>query len=86
MYVFIFLIIGFFRFLLLMEKVFLEDVKIRRFNMIIYYMYVVYILLVLIFLVGNLNIECLFFMVINFIGFFFNELNIDFREFFLYII
>lgn len=54
-----------------MEKVFLEDVKIRRFNMIIYYMYVVYILLVLIFLVGNLNIECLFFMVINFMGFFF---------------
>lgn len=86
MYVFIFLIIGFFRLLLLMEKVFLEDVKIRRFNMIIYYMYVVYILLVLIFLVGNLNIECLFFMVINFIGFFFNELNIDSREFFLYII
>lgn len=69
-----------------MEKVFLEDVKIRRFNMIIYYMYVVYILLVLIFLVGNLNIEFLFFMVINFIGFFFNELNIDSKEFFLYII
>lgn len=69
----------------LMEKAFLEDVKIRRSNMIIHYMHVVYILLALTFLAGNSNIECSFFMAINPIGFFFNESNIDSREFLSYI-
>lgn len=68
-----------------MEKAFFEDVKIRRSNMIIHYMHVVYILLALTFLAGNSNIECSFFMAINPIGFFFNESNIDSREFLSYI-
>lgn len=53
--------IGFSRLSLLMEKAFFEDVKIRRSNMIIRYMHVVYILLALTFLAGNSNIECSFF-------------------------
>lgn len=77
--------IWFSRLSLLMEKAFLEDVKIRRSNMIIRYMHVVYILLALTFLAGNSNIECSFFMAINPIGFFFNESNIDSREFLSYI-
>lgn len=84
-YVFIPPTIGFSRLSLLMEKAFLEDVKIRRSNMIIHYMHVVYILLALTFLAGNSNIECSFFMAINPIGFFFNESNIDSREFLSYI-
>lgn len=84
-YVFIPPTIGFSRLSLLMEKAFLEDVKIRRSNMIIHYMHVVYILLALTFLAGNWNIECSFFMAINPIGFFFNESNIDSREFLSYI-
>lgn len=70
---------------LLMEKAFLEDVKIRRSNMIIHYMHVVYILLALTFLAGNSNIEWSFFMAINPMGFFFSESNIDSREFLSYI-
>lgn len=84
-YVFIPPTIGFSRLSLLMEKAFLEDVKIRRSNMIIRYMHVVYILLALTFLAGNSNIECSFFMAINPMGFFFNESNIDSREFLSYI-
>lgn len=84
-YVFIPPTIGFSRLLLLMEKAFLEDVKIRRSNMIIRYMHVVYILLALTFLAGNSNIECSFFMAINPMGFFFNESNIDSWEFLSYI-
>lgn len=84
-YVFIPPTIGFSRLSLLMEKAFLEDVKIRRSNMIIRYMHVVYILLALTFLAGNSNIECSFFMAINPMGFFFNESNIDSWEFLSYI-
>lgn len=84
-YVFIPPTIGFSRLSLLMEKAFLEDVKIRRSNMIIRYMHVVYILLALTFLAGNSNIECSSFMAINPMGFFFNESNIDSREFLSYI-
>lgn len=84
-YVFIPPTIGFSRLSLLMEKAFLEDVKIRRSNMIIHYMHVVYILLALTFLARNSNIECSFFMAINPIGFFCNESNIDSREFLSYI-
>lgn len=84
-YVFIPPTIGFSRLSLLMEKAFFEDVKIRRSNMIIRYMHVVYILLALTFLAGNSNIECSFFMAINPMGFFFNESNIDSWEFLSYI-
>lgn len=84
-YVFIPPTIGFSRLSLLMEKAFLEDVKIRRSNMIIRYMHVVYILLALTFLAGNSNIECSFFMAINPMGFFFNESNIDSWDFLSYI-
>lgn len=84
-YVFIPPTIGFSRLSLLMEKAFLEDVKIRRSNMIIRYMHVVYILLALTFLAGNSNIECSFFMAINPMVFFFNESNIDSWEFLSYI-
>lgn len=80
-YVFIPPTIGFSRLSLLMEKAFLEDVKIRRSNMIIRYMHVVYILMALTFLAGNSNIECSFFMAINPMGFFFNESNIDSWDF-----
>lgn len=69
-YVFIPPTIGFSKLSLLMEKAFLEDVKIRRSNMIIRYMHVVYILLALTFLAGNSNTECSFFMAINPMGFF----------------
>lgn len=84
-YVFIPPTIGFSRLSLLMEKAFLEDVKIRRSNMIIRYMHVVYILMALTFLAGNSNIECSFFMAINPMGFFFNESNIDSWDFLSYI-
>lgn len=69
-YVFIPPTIGFSRLSLLMEKAFLEDVKIRRSNMIIRYMHVVYILLALTFLAGNSNIECSFFWLYILWGFF----------------
>lgn len=85
-YVFIPPTIGFSRLSLLMEKAFLEDVKIRRSNMIIHYMHVVYNIIGID--IPGWKFKYWMFILYGYKSywfFFFNESNIDSREFLSYI-